>query len=156
MLRKLLPTAFAVATCGLTAANADAMSISLGKPTLIGHVAISEPVTVSCSPLDPSLTVFGESVSVSVEQASGRSIAGGSGSAFGSPLLFPCDDSDNTIAVNVAADTNGPPFKGGRAVFTASAGATAGTPVPGCGGCFTGPFVSENASVGPAALNLKG
>jgi hypothetical protein len=88
MLPKVLPVAALVLACGATAATAQAATISLGTPSLSGRVAITEPVTVSCSPFDPSLTLFQESVNVSVEQASGRSIARGSGFAAASCQRF--------------------------------------------------------------------
>jgi len=156
MLRKVLPLAALVIACGATAATAQAATISLGAPSLSGRVAITEPVTVSCSPCDPSLTLFGEGVNVSVEQASGRSIARGSGFAGGfvPNLLFACDDSQTTVPVTVLADTIGPPFHGGTAVVSASASASAGTPCfPGSTNCFFN-STSQSASTGPTTLHL--
>jgi hypothetical protein len=156
MLRKVLPLAALVLACGATAATAQATTISLGAPSLSGRVAITEPVTVSCSPFDPSLTLFGESVNVSVEQASGRSIARGSGSAFGfvPALLFACDGSQNTVPVTILADTAGPPFHGGTVVVSASASASAGTPCfPGSNNCFFN-ISGQSASTGPTTLHL--
>ena len=125
-----------------------AMTVSLGIPSLSGRVAITEPVTVSCSPFDPSLVAFGQSVTVNAEQASGRSIARGSGTSANS---FACDGSQTTVPVSVLADPAGPPFHGGPAVISASAQASAGTP---CAfappGSFTSRFESQNASAGPA------
>jgi hypothetical protein len=55
-----------------------------------------------------------------------------------------CDDSPHTVTLNVLADSSGPPFKKGPAVFSASASAAAGTP---CGpGCLFD-FVFQNASL---------
>lgn len=155
MIRKALTTIAASATCCVAAATAQAqdMTMSLGTPSLVSRVAVTEPVTVSCSAFDPSLTLFAESVTVGVNQASGRAIAHGSGSYFANPL-FACDGSQNTVQVVVAADTAGPPFHGGPAVFTASAGAAAGTPCPWGGGCFTNPFENASATAGPTSLNL--
>jgi hypothetical protein len=150
-MRKVLPLVLVVVACGSAAGTAQAMTISLGTPSLTGRVSISEPVTVACTPFDPSLTLFAESVNVSVEQASGRSIARGSGSSFTS---FPCDGNQYTIPVGVLADTAGPPFHGGTAVFTASAGASAGTPCGFSPGCFTSPFDSQSASEGPMTLGM--
>ena len=91
MVRKLLPLAASLAVCSAAAASAQAMTISLGEASLSGRVAVTEPVTVSCTPFDPSLTLVGESINVTAEQASGRSIAHGTGGTmvFGSSLLFP-------------------------------------------------------------------
>jgi hypothetical protein len=155
MIRKLLPLAAALAVCGAAAASAQAMTISLGTANLLGRVAITEPVAVSCTPFDPSLMLLDESMNVSVEQASGRSIAHGTGGsgAFGSPLLFPCDGSQTTVAVTISADTSGPPFHGGTAVVNASASANAGVPCGVFPGCFT-IVASQTASTGAATVHL--
>jgi len=61
-----------------------AIGIAVGDPTLsTDRNSISVPVTVSCSPFDPSLTFFSASAAVSVEQAVGRQIATGFGSVGG-------------------------------------------------------------------------
>jgi len=109
---------------------------------------ITLPMTVSCSPFDPTLAMASSNVSVSVEQAVTKT-AIARGFAFApqmvdNPILYPCDDSPHTVTLNVLADTAGPPFKKGPAVFSASAQAAAGTP---CGpGCFFNP-VFQNASL---------
>jgi hypothetical protein len=140
MVRKLLPVAAAFAVCGAATASAQAMTISVGPTaSLSSRVAVTAPVTVSCTPFDPSLTLVDETINVTVEQASGRSVAHGTGSAgaFTPSLLFACDNSQATIPVTISADTSGPPFHGGTAVATAMAFAQAGIP---CGfpapGCF--------------------
>ena len=152
MMKKVNIAAAVVAIGGFTApaALAQQMTLSLGSPSLLGHVSITEPVTVSCSGFDPSLVVFAEAVSINVQQASGREIARGEGGGF--PPVFPCDGSQNTLPVVIAADPSGPPFHGGAAVFTASGSVSAGTP---CGpGCFFGPFETASASAGPTSLKL--
>jgi hypothetical protein len=120
MVRKLLPLVALLAVSGATAASAQAMTVTLGSASLSGRVAVTEPVMVSCTPFDPSLTVVGEGINVTIEQASGRSIAHGTGSSneFGSGQLFPCDNTSTTIPVAISADTSGPPFHGGTAVIT--------------------------------------
>ena len=128
-------------------ARAD-MSLSLGQPDLQAGVLIVVPMTVSCSPFDPSLTMASSGAFVTVEQAVSKSaIAHGSGGAPAmgdNPILYPCDDSPHTLALNVFADTSGPPFRKGPAVFSVSASAAAGTP---CGpGCFFN-FVFQSASL---------
>jgi hypothetical protein len=142
-----------MAVCGSTAAAAQAqdVTLSLGAPTLIGKVAVVEPVTMSCSGFDPSLVVFGQGVTVSVQQASKGKIA--HGSAMGGPAAeFACDGGQNTFPVVISADPSGPPFHGGSAVFTAFGSVQAGTP---CGfGGFCPPFEFASASTGAASLKL--
>ena len=78
-----------------SAAAAQAMTVSLGAPTLLGRVSIDEPLNVSCSAFDQSLTLFGETAFVHVEQAAGTKIARGNGSAssgFLTNFLFPSDE----------------------------------------------------------------
>jgi hypothetical protein len=110
---------------------------------------------VSCTPFDPSLTLVGENIVVTVEQAAGRAIAHASGgtSAFGSTPLFACDDSQATIPVTSIADTTSPPFHGGTAVVNASAFAQAGIPCPFSPGCFQ-IIASQAASTGATTVRL--
>jgi hypothetical protein len=154
MLRKVFLAAASVAACGATTATAQGMTVSLGSPSLSARASITEPVTVSCSPFDPSLMLFQEGISVSVEQASGQGIAHASGTSFAAlpTLLFPCDGSQNTILVTALADPASRPFHGGPAVFTAFASAGAGTPCfPGSTTCFFN-LTSQSASSGPTTL----
>jgi hypothetical protein len=156
--RMLLPAAAILAVCAATASAANAMTISPGKPSLTGRVAITEPVTVTCSAFDPSLTLLSENVTVQVEQAVGKAIAHGSGSAesFLPALLFPCDGSNSSVPITIYADTTGPPFHRGKAVFTVSALAGASTPCfPGSTTCFTNPTAVQSASTGPIALSMR-
>src|ERR1700751_5426599 len=99
--RRFMPAAAMVVACATTASAADAMTVSLGTPSLTGRVAITEPVTVTCSAFDPSLTLSSEGINLQVEQASGRAIAHGSASSFGflPNLLFPCDGSQSTVPI---------------------------------------------------------
>lgn len=155
--RKLLPTAAILLAFAATASAADAATLDLGTPSLTGRVAITEPVTVTCSAFDPSLTLFQEIVNVQVEQAAGKGIARGSGVKGGgfTALLFSCDGTENTIPVNISADPAGPPFHGGQAVFTASVQASAGTPCfPGSTTCITSPITTQSATAGPTALHI--
>ena len=132
------------------------MTMRLGTPELQAGVLIVVPVSVSCSPFDPSLTLFSENVGVSVEQAVGKRIAFGSASIMRflpqQPLLFLCDDTEHTFVVNVLANPAGPPFKRGLAVFSAFAVATAGVS---CGpGCFFN-TVSQQGSFGPTPIRIR-
>jgi hypothetical protein len=153
MFRKLLALALVVTVAAVVAATAATaragMMVSLGQPDLQAGVLIVLPMTVSCSPFDPALTMASSGVSVSVEQAVSKTEIA-HGFAFlpvmgGDPILYPCDNSPHAVTLNVLADSSGPPFKkGGQAVFSASAQAFAGTP---CGpGCFFN-LVSQSASV---------
>lgn len=157
-LRGLFVATAALAAFAVTASAAGAATLSLGTPSLTSRVAITEPVTVTCSPFDPSLTLFSENITVQVQQAAGRAIARASGGQFGflPNLLFPCDGTPTTIPVTMSADPTGPPFHGGPAVFTVSVGAGAGTPCfPGSTTCFTSPTAGQSAAAGPTALNLR-
>ena len=157
-LRRPFVAAAVLAACALTASAASAATLTLGQPSLTGRVAVTEPVTVTCSAFDPSLTLDSESVNVQAEQAAGKAIARGSSSKFGflPALLFPCDGTETTIPVTLNADPAGPPFHGGPAVFTASVAATAATPCfPGSTNCFTIPAATQSASAGPTALNMR-
>jgi hypothetical protein len=156
-LRCLIPATAVALTCAAAASAADAMTVSLGTPSLTGRVAITEPVTVTCSAFDPSLTLSGENINVQVEQAAGRAIAHGSAAIFGFPpnFLFPCDGTQTTIPITINADPAGPPFHAGPAVFTSSASAGAATPCfPGSTTCFTNPSASQSSNTGPLALKI--
>jgi hypothetical protein len=73
--RTILVAAAAAVIAGSVAAAANAdMQMTVGAPTLGGKVLITVPLTITCSPFDPSLTPISSSAFVSVEQASGRSI----------------------------------------------------------------------------------
>jgi hypothetical protein len=159
IVRAILVTAAAAVIAGSTAAVASGgMTMTVGSPTLSGRVLITVPLTITCSPFDPSLTFFSASAAVSVEQAVGQHIATGFGSVGGfmggTQIAYNCDDSPQSVPVLVQANSSGPPFHGGQASFTISAGAAAGIP---CGfpGCFTD-IVSQSASLGPTILNMRG
>lgn len=149
--------AVAVAAIGLaTAGTAAAMTAAVGEPQLSAKVLIDVPMTVSCDPVSPGLVVFMQSVTVLVEQASGRQIARGTQTVFASfpqPLLFACDGTPTTLSVSVLADPSGPPFHGGRAVVRVTATAEAGVPLP--FGGFTGPFERQSVTVGPLETRLR-
>jgi hypothetical protein len=148
----------AVALGLATTSTASAMTVTVGEPELIAKVAITVPVTVTCDPVSTGLVVFSQSVSVLVEQASGRDIARGTASLFASlpqALLFPCNGAPTTLSVSVLADPTGPPFHGGRAVARVTASAEAGVPLGCCpGGPFIAPFESQRVLVGPMEVRL--
>jgi len=109
------------------------MSIAVGSPVeLVSGVYLIVPVTITCPDpmLGPTQFLQSESVSVSVTQRFGQSLAAGSGNLsyrddsrfgggiIGSPLA--CDGTPHTYSINVFPSVLGTPFKGGRAVATAS------------------------------------
>ena len=158
--RTILVAAAAAVFAGSTAAVASAdMTMSVGAPRVGGRVLMTVPLTITCSPFDPTLTVISAGAFVSVEQASGQSIAQGFGSVGGSmgfpQIAYNCDGTPQNVPVLVQANPNGPPFHGGPASFRISAGANAGLPCNFYPGCFTN-IVGQNASLGPTILNVHG
>jgi hypothetical protein len=161
MLRKLsravlVTAAVAVIAVSTAGAARAAITLSVGEPDLQAGVLVTVPVTTTCSPFDPALTLFVAGVTVSIEQANKQRIAFGSGSVGGfmspTPVAFPCDDTATTVSVNVLANPNGAPFKKGKAAFTVTAGASAGIS---CGpGCFFN-VVNQTASTGPIVLSMR-
>jgi hypothetical protein len=143
-------------TFAATASAADAATLPLGSPSLTGRVAITEPVTVTCSAFDPSLTLTSEFVNVQVERAAGTAIARGSASmsSFLPTFRFPCDGTQSTIPVTVYADSAGPPFHGGKAVHGINDSWRGHAVFPGSTTCFTNPSSSQSATAGPTTLNL--
>jgi hypothetical protein len=161
MPRKLTHAVLVTAVVAVIAASVAglaraAVTLSIGEPDLQAGVLITVPVTVTCSPFDPTLTLFSSSVVVQVEQANKQRIAFGTGSTGGlmnpPPVAFPCDGNPATVTVNVLANPNGAPFKKGKAAFTVSAFASAGIS---CGpGCFFN-IVSQTGSTGPVILTMR-
>jgi hypothetical protein len=156
--RTILVASAAAVIAGSAAAAANAgMQMTVGAPTSDGRVLITVPLTITCSPFDPTLTPISAGAFVSVEQASGRSIAQGFGTVGGSmgfpQLAYSCDGSPHNVHVLVQANPSGPPFHGGPASFTISAAANAGIPCSFFPGCFTN-IVGQSANFGPAILNV--
>lgn len=139
-----------------TAGSASAMTAALGETDLIGRVALTVPITVTCDAPSPGLAVAGQTVNVVVEQAAGKQIARGSGMVVGfSPgLLFPCDGTPASLSASVLADAMGPPFHGGKAVVRVTVTSEAGVPFPCCPGSFMGPFERQTATIGPTVVRL--
>jgi hypothetical protein len=161
MLRKLSRAVLVTAVVAVIAASVAglaraAVTLSVGEPDLQAGVLVTVPVTVTCSPFDPTLTLFSSAVIVQVEQANKQRIAFGTGIAGGSmnppQVAFPCDGNPATVSVNVLANTNGAPFKKGKAAFTVSAFASAGIS---CGpGCFFN-IVNQTGTTGPVILTMR-
>src|SRR5262249_59162688 len=85
-LQLLAAIAGSTGALAVAAPAAHALTVSVGDATLIGKVALSVPVVVSCDPLDPTVTLNSTGVSVTAQQASGRDIAVATGSLFSSPF----------------------------------------------------------------------
>jgi hypothetical protein len=150
----LVGSATAALLTGSTSA-ASAMTTSIGAPSLTAKVLVSVPVTISCSPFDAALTPVNSNAFVSIEQASGKAIARGSGSTSGplsaAPLPFTCDGADHVVNVDVTADPAGPPFKHGSAVVRGGASASAAQQ---CGpNCFFN-FTVQSANLGPTEVKI--
>jgi hypothetical protein len=156
-MKKVVALATAAVAAALFASTAAAgMTLRVGQPQLQSRVLVTVPLAVSCSPFDPSLTLFSEGYGVSIEQAAGTAIARGSGWSYTSlptPLPFGCDGLEHTVYANVMADPSGPPFHGGQAVFTAYASSSAGIPNPWWPGNYD-TVQSQSASFGPATLTM--
>ena len=153
--RTMIGLAVSAVTLAL-AGTAQAMTLAVGSPELTARIAVTVPVTVSCDPFSPSLTVFSQSITVRVEQAAGREIARGTGtlfSSFPSPLLFACDGNAHELPVTVLADPAGPPFHGGKAIVSVNGSAEAGTPNP-FGSGFMAPFDRQTVSVPAVQVHL--
>ena len=154
---------FGVCAIGLAlvpaVASAAGLSIAPGSAGLTGKVALTVPVTVSCSASFWDTTtqeLFQESISVNVEQASGRSIAHGSSTAYAilpDSLFVQCDGAPVTVPVTVWADVAGPPFHNGSAVVSGAIGLMAGT---NCGfpGCYYN-LTSISAGFSPQQIKVR-
>jgi hypothetical protein len=159
MFKRTSTLAAAAVTAALLAVApqaAQAMTIRVGDPQLIAKMAVSVPVIVSCSPFDPEFVFTGSGVSVSVQQAAGKDIAYGYGSAgfMSTDAPFTCDGTEQTVELTAMANPAGAPFHGGKAVVGATASASAGVPCwPGSTTCFTN-YVSQTASTGAVAAKL--
>jgi hypothetical protein len=134
----------------------DGMTVSVGTSTLSHRVLLTVPVTVVCDALaDPN--TYADEVSVSVQQASGRTISSGSASLggghfFGGTELLTCDGATkNRLTISVLPASGSGPFHSGAAIFTISASHESGSCDPSC--VFTG---GEDAQIGQASFKIKG
>jgi hypothetical protein len=130
----VVPTLAILAFASATAAFADnGVNVTIDPAaTLTAKVEVVVTVTASC----PSgwYTMYN---SVSIEQASGKSIARGTGYMAG----IQCTGANQVIPVTILADPLGPPFKNGTALVSASLSAY------GYGGTFTGGSATANTEV---------
>jgi hypothetical protein len=149
-----------VATTQAPDAYADnGMTITVGTPMLTSRLLLTVPVSVVCAPLPD--TPISDFVSVSVEEAYGRSVStgsatvgGGPGSVYGGNTFLTCDGvTQNVVMLSVLPDSGSGPFHGGGAIFTVQASHAAGTcEFPG----FCQATGSEGAQVGPTSIHIKG
>ena len=133
-----VPGASFVATS--TAASAAA-TITVGKPTLVARVLVNLPVTVTCDVGNPATSFFAPNATI--EEAVGKKIATGTGSAPGPfPFTANCDGvTPTSFVIQVLAATSGPPFQKGKAIVEANF-------------FINGPNGSESASTGSISVKL--
>ena len=157
VLRGLAVLAIVLVVAVTAGAARAAIGITVGQPTLSAdRSSMTVPVTVSCSPFDPSLTTFTTLVSVTVEQG-GANVAHASGSAsagYPSPMLFACDGTNQTVNVTAVADPNAATFHPGPAVVTVFARAMAGIPCPDTPFCFG--FIDTQSTTVTSSVVLRG
>ena len=114
----VLPLTASAAGGGGGGGTSNGMTITIGSPiTLQGKLLVTVPVTVSCVDTittDPAVTQPG-SLSVVIEQASGKSVIQGSGGIE----LDSCSPTPQTFAIQVTP-INGLRFKNGAAIVSAS------------------------------------
>jgi len=149
----------ALVATGIPSASAQpSMTITVGKPTVTARILVTVPVTIVCASL-PDPNTAEDDVSVSIEQASGRTtVSTGSGSVDGGPFspsggqpFLTCDGStQNIVVVKVLPDSGSGPFHTGLAIFTINARHVSGSCMPSCQ--ETG---SESARFGPASVRMR-
>lgn len=143
-----------------TPVMASSYSLVAQSPTLgKSKVSVTVPVQVTCPTLDPSYTLQGQSITVSVEQAVHKGIAHGSGQVFGDiPRGLPvvCDGTPHTVSVVVLADPTGAPFTKGWMSVGVSAEFFAGywSGDPNCLGCGS-ILIDDNPSAAPIDLRVR-
>jgi hypothetical protein len=130
----VVPTLAILALASATVAFADnGVNVSIDPAaTLTAKVEVVVTVTASC----PS-GWYTMNNSVSIEQATGKSIARGTGYMAG----IQCTGADQVIPVTILADPLGPPFKKGAAIVSASLSAF------NYGGTFTGGSATANTEI---------
>jgi len=124
------------------ASASAAVTMSLpAQAELTAGVLVTVPVTVTCGPYEFEPDSSG--LSVTIRQASKKAIARGSAFTGGFGNFLTCDGASHVYAMNVLADTGGPPFKKGDAVVEAFAFAQTS--------CCT----SDSASVAAQVIRLR-
>lgn len=150
-----------------TPARADGtLTMAVGGPiTLVNGVYLTIPVQVSCPALAPPYVVGRDTISVGVEEKTGKALAYGEGSiafatadinggfGFGTPVT--CDGAAHGYTVDVFPSApDSPPFKGGPAVVQ-SAGFGVAWYDP-TGPCFYCSIVNQSTSIGPLPVRIHG
>jgi hypothetical protein len=110
----VVPTLAIMAITSATVALAD-NGVTIGvapTATLTAKVEVVTTITVSC----PVGWYPMGGAGVTVEEAVGKAIAHGSGSASG----IQCSGANQVVPVTILADPTGPPFKNGTAIVTAN------------------------------------
>jgi hypothetical protein len=114
-----------------------AIGISVGDTRLsANHSAITVPVTVSCSPFDPTLTVFTTEVSVTVEQGPNGRASGGVSAGYPGAMVVACNGTAQTVTVTATADSTASHLNPGPATISVFVRARAGIPCPDRPLCF--------------------
>jgi hypothetical protein len=141
------------AVVAITAGAARAaIGVTVGEPTLSAdRNSITVPVTISCSPFDPSLTVFSTVVSLTVRQEDAQA-SGVASAGFPSAMVFTCDGTSQTVTVTAVADPSTSHFHPGPAVVSVFARAMAGIPCPDRPLCFG--FVETQSTTQTSAIQL--
>jgi hypothetical protein len=140
--RRILLGAVVAATMGVTQpamAQAPPTTLTIGSPAVLsGKILLTVPVTVNC----PVVNTFDQAPSmwVQVNQASGRSVAIGSGT-----VTITCDGQPHLYAVPVVAFNA--TFRNGPAVASASSFACGEFP-DGTFGCTSGRVDAQQITVG--------
>ncbi len=131
------------------------LTATVGSATLTARILVDVPVKVVCAPLGGSYVVA-DTVSVSIQEASGKTVSSGSGqvaggSFYGDPPLFTCDGSTtNVVTVPILPGTGSGPFHKGKAIVTVNVShSTDDCQYGGCGGGGT-----ASAVIGPEAVKI--
>jgi hypothetical protein len=131
------------------------LTATVGPASLAARILINVPVNVVCAQLGGTY-VISDTVSVSIQEASGKTVSSGSGqvvggSFYGAPPLFTCDGStNNVVTVPVLPSTGSGPFHNGKAIVTVTVfHSTDNCQFGGCGGGG-----AASAVLGPEAINI--
>jgi hypothetical protein len=160
---KVIAASMALAGAGLFpalafagSAQADSnLTATVGNITLTSHLLVDVPVNVVCAPLGGTY-VISDIVSVSIQQAWGKTVNSGSGQVasgyfYGGPGLFTCDGSTvNVVTVPVLPAAGSGPFKGGKAILTVNVFHSTDD----CEYTICGGGGSAGATIGPEAIKL--
>jgi len=111
------PAAVAADTTGGGGGSAfGTIAITIGPvATLTARLAITVPVTFTCTPPIDAISVDGTWASLDLAQAAGRTVASG----YTSVVSFPCDGAPHTFPATLV--TTSVPFHGGSALVTVGA-----------------------------------